>query len=325
MNNSIRVGDHWYNGHVLIEITKMCNLRCLHCFTNGGNLAEDELSEKDWSIVLNDLIKRGFNAFTISGGEPLLKINKTLALINIIKETHKKVKIYLFTNGLLLDRESIKLFKKSISGVGISIDGNQETHDWLRNRVGAYSLAVRSLHLLKEENIPVFVQCMATPQTLPIFENVVKLATNNDVKAIRFSHVDYFGRGKDNREEIGLKNDQVIRLDKMINSLQKTYKNISISSNLVYRKDLKKNKDLYLVPNLHILPNGIVLPWEGFPEEYALWKYPHKTINTVSKKVINQQIQKFRDLLLSVIGIALKNRTPIVLLDNIIAGVLQLS
>lgn len=323
-NNTIKIGDREYNRHVLIEVTKICNLRCLHCFTDGGNLPENELSESNWETVLNDLIQHGFNAFTISGGEPLLKQDKVLAMIDIIKKTHKKIKIYLFTNGLLFNKDNIKLFKKSISGVGISIDGNKNTHDWLRNRVGSYLLAVKTLNLLKKENIPVFIQCMATPQTLPFLEEVVKLAVNNNVKVLRFSQVDYFGRGKINQETIGLKEDnQVMLLDKIIQDIKSKYKDVYITSNLVYRNDLEKHKDEFLIPNLHILPNGTVLPWYGLPEKYVLWKYPQTTLATISKESIDYQIEKFKDLLMKAIKIALRKETSVVMLDNIVAEVLK--
>ena len=73
------------NKHVLIEVTKRCNLNCRHCFTSAGKKMKKELETGAWKMVAKNLVSSGFDVFTISGGEPLLEKKKTFALAKEIK------------------------------------------------------------------------------------------------------------------------------------------------------------------------------------------------------------------------------------------------
>lgn len=297
MENRILVKNTFYfNRHVLIEITKKCNLYCLHCFTDAGERLKDELTGVQWEKVAADLIGNGFDAFTLSGGEPLLELKKTLFLTKSIRALKKRAKIYLFTGGLLVNKNIVNAIKKHFNGVVLSLDGNEKTHDWLRGKQGSYKAAIRAIRILNKVNIPVSLQTMVTPQTQPHLEEVVQFAKQNRVKAIRFSHVDFFGRAKGKEKEIGCSQDRLALLQRQARVLRKRY-NIFITTNLILRGALLNNPSRFRTPSLHVLPDGVVLPWYGFPKKYLLWKYPEETLTAITEELLDKRLKKFYTLL----------------------------
>jgi len=291
----------------------------LHCFTSAGKRLGNELTTIVWNDLLSDFIDHGFKNFTISGGEPLVEINKTISVISTLKQKYPKVKFYLFSNGLLFTDVILDTLKPWISGVGISIDGNRETHDYLRNNIGSYDKAITALRLLKTKRIPTFIQCMAISKTIPHLSEVLALASKYQIKAIRISHVDYFGRGKSNKSHLGLNQNDLEALYKMVKILKTKFPSIFITTNLVKKTDIVKFPEEFMIPNLQILSTGHVIPWEGLPLEYSLWKYPEESIDGVRLPAIVSRIGKFRELLNKAILKSISTPNSVVPFDNIIS------
>lgn len=56
-----------------IELTKRCNLSCIHCYYNYEFEEEEEMSFKEISSLLNEISQAGCFWLLITGGEPLLR------------------------------------------------------------------------------------------------------------------------------------------------------------------------------------------------------------------------------------------------------------
>ena len=91
--------------YLFLEITKKCNLNCLHC---GSDCKKDvkapELTTESWFKII-DYIKEQFSksvALVITGGEPLMHPQ----LINIGQHIHNnEMRWGMVTNGMLLTSE----------------------------------------------------------------------------------------------------------------------------------------------------------------------------------------------------------------------------
>ena len=93
----------------------------------------------------------------LHGGEPLLmKKHRFRELCSTLHSTISEVatvKIGVQTNAMLVDEDWISIFEEFRIGVGVSIDGDRETHDRYRldhNGRGTYDRTVRGLRLLQE-------------------------------------------------------------------------------------------------------------------------------------------------------------------------------
>ena len=139
-------------------ITGKCNYNCLHCF----NAADNAPIMSEWTIeeakrLIEQAQKCGINAFTITGGEPMLHKNFFEIVESIY--AHGMHLEDLNTNGSFLDETALEQFRKIGCNplIKISFDGIGH-HDWLRNRKGAEADALRAIRLCLENGFRVKVQ-----------------------------------------------------------------------------------------------------------------------------------------------------------------------
>jgi radical SAM protein with 4Fe4S-binding SPASM domain len=117
------------------ELTRICNLRCIHCGSHCGKLSARELSFEKIQSTAQALARLGCQHVHVTGGEPLLHPQWD-ALCSVFSTLGLRVS--LITNGTLLDEERLdRAVNAGVQAIGISIDGMQATHDGIRLRPGA--------------------------------------------------------------------------------------------------------------------------------------------------------------------------------------------
>ena len=148
------------------ELTLACNLRCNHCASAAGLPRPDELTTKEALKICDQFPALLVQEVDFTGGEPLLRADWTeIALY--LKDLGISTNI--LTNGLVLDSRIVSQINKvDISNVGISLDGLEETHDYIRGRKGSFNHVLRSIKILQKENIHVIV--ITTVNNLNIHE-----------------------------------------------------------------------------------------------------------------------------------------------------------
>ncbi len=93
-----------FQGPIVVwNITSRCNLYCLHCYAAKNQDKIRQLTRKEITGVIDDLVKAKVPLIIFSGGEPLL--HKDIFFISryAIK---KGIRISLSTNGTLIDNET---------------------------------------------------------------------------------------------------------------------------------------------------------------------------------------------------------------------------
>jgi len=109
-----------------LEVTDICNLKCLGCYRQKltGHktleaIKEEILFLKKWRNVDN---------LSIAGGEPLM-YPQIMEVVSFAKE--QGIKPIMLTNGLKLDRQTVVELKKAgLAGFTIHIDSNQGRPEW---------------------------------------------------------------------------------------------------------------------------------------------------------------------------------------------------
>ena len=133
---------------VVWEITFACNMKCIHCGTSAGKRRPDELTTEESLNLIDELAERGTRMITISGGEPLLRKDWPL-LAERIKE--RGMKAYLISNGNAVTKEVVDEFRRvGLTSVGISFDGTEKTHNYIRQRDDSFARATGAMRLMKE-------------------------------------------------------------------------------------------------------------------------------------------------------------------------------
>jgi radical SAM protein with 4Fe4S-binding SPASM domain len=145
------------------ELTLKCNMHCRHCGSVAGNARGNELTLSESLHVADQIIDIGCEQITLIGGEVFFcdgwehiarKLSDAGLDVNII------------SNGYLIAKEMnpfsynpilAQIKYAGLSNVGISIDGLQENHNYIRNVHNSYQEALCALYTLKSENIPTAV------------------------------------------------------------------------------------------------------------------------------------------------------------------------
>lgn len=130
-----------------IRLTNACNLKCPHCYTNGGKILQNELNLDEIKSVIDQFSELKTLYMFFTGGEPFIRKD----IVDILQHTYKrKIGISLSTNGQLLNREILEKIKNiNFKLFQISLDGNESTHSAIRGK-GAGKKAINAIGLAKE-------------------------------------------------------------------------------------------------------------------------------------------------------------------------------
>jgi len=193
---AIEVAAGSANGAIIrdirFQVTKGCNFNCAYCFSDAKKPLSDELSLAEACRMVDDLAKCGLKTMTLTGGEPLLRKEFSLKLLEYL---HKK-KIYskLFTNGSLLDDETINKLSDIVDEVQISI---HEPDDIYKTK----KMPVLFMKL-KQKGIRVVLRLTLTSRNYKEVKKILKFTEQNKIDCLRVRPFVAKGRGLNNRHEL---------------------------------------------------------------------------------------------------------------------------
>lgn len=137
------------------EVTKGCNLRCIHCRATATELASpSDLPTPKALDIIKQIADYGNPILVLSGGEPLYRPD----IFQLARYgTELGLRVALATNGTLVTKEiARKIVDAGVKRVSISLDGaNSEIHDSFRGIPGAFDAAIYGFKNLKELGMPV--------------------------------------------------------------------------------------------------------------------------------------------------------------------------
>jgi len=175
-----------------MQITDACNLRCKHCYIqdNSGN----ELSLKQIRTALTEFEEMQGLRVLITGGEPLL--HNKFGEINEMLPDFLLRKV-LFTNGMLLGKESIKTLK--VDEIQVSIDGLERAHDAVRGS-GTFKRTMAAVKHAFDAGFAVSVSTMVHQGNLSDFDAMERLFKDMGIKDWAVDVPCSIGRLKDNSQ-----------------------------------------------------------------------------------------------------------------------------
>ncbi len=177
--------DNRYFPKINWMITGKCNYNCLHCFNAADNAPlMAEWSLEDANKLLDSACECGINAFTLTGGEPMLHKN----FFDIVEGIYKRGMYLneLNTNGHFITTETLGRFKEIGCNplIKISLDGLTH-HDWLRNKKGAEKTALNAIKLSLEMGFDVKVQTNVHKGNIDTLLPTAKLLNEMGVSQMR--------------------------------------------------------------------------------------------------------------------------------------------
>jgi len=149
---------------IVWDITKACNLRCIHCYERAepGMPVEGELTTEEAMKGIDVLSRAGVVIVAFSGGEPTVRPD----MLRLTEYASKRgIYVAMATNALAFaSRDKVKEYKRAgLQFVQISLDGvNPETHDRFRGVPGAFEKTVKGIENCVAEDLFVEVAATAT-------------------------------------------------------------------------------------------------------------------------------------------------------------------
>ena len=181
---------------VYVHLTHACNLQCVYCYFNSNKAGENELTLKELSSLFEDIATLSAQRVTFTGGEPLLRpdffeIAKAFWKAN----PRKRVRLFLISNGSLIEKTEAAFIAKMFDEVRISVDGPREVNDKLRGD-GTFDGAMKAIDRLKNAGIFPSVSITVTNQNVDSLSEFLSFLLREKV-AVAFNLVPFrpVGRG----------------------------------------------------------------------------------------------------------------------------------
>lgn len=185
------------------ECTWRCNLSCRHC----GSDCQSETYVPDMPFAdflkaiepLETRYKKNNTIIAITGGEPLLRTD--------LADCGRALRAHGFhwgivTNGMLYDEARHQdLVAAGMSSVTVSLDGLEETHNWLRGHPQSYQRALNALQLIaRTPTLNYDVVTCVHQRNLEELPKLKEILIANGIRHWRLFTIAPIGRAADNKE-----------------------------------------------------------------------------------------------------------------------------
>jgi MoaA/NifB/PqqE/SkfB family radical SAM enzyme len=162
---------------IKLELTYACNLRCGFCYTDSPRRTLEratDLSDDAWRRIVEKAIGMGIVEAVVTGGEPLLRRELTLEVIERL--TDEGIGVAFNTNGWFVDEGVVERLRgRPGLTVHVSLDGAApHLHDAARGVPGSWRRAVEGIDRLLASGVGVCVVHVVTPDNEAHFAEMLE-------------------------------------------------------------------------------------------------------------------------------------------------------
>ncbi|MFC1839460.1 mycofactocin radical SAM maturase [Thermodesulfobacteriota bacterium] len=194
--------------NVTWEISLKCNLHCVHCLSDSGDVVKNELSTSECMKLIDELTALKVFQVNIGGGEPFIRED----FIDLLDYSHKKGLVTcVSTNGTVInDSISKRLSSMEMLYLQVSLDGaTEETNDRIRGK-GTYRKVINAMESLAASGVRFSINTVLTRINFEQLETLRDLAGQYGSE-LRVSRFRPSGRGKSSKSDLGPTAEQLER------------------------------------------------------------------------------------------------------------------
>ena len=166
------------------EVTKGCNLRCIHCRATATELSSPtDLPTAKALDIIDQIAAFASPILVLSGGEPLYRSD----IYQLARyATDKGLRVALATNGTLVTKDVARAIADSgVKRVSISLDGaDAATHDTFRGIPGAFEAALYGFRNLKQVGMSVQINTTIARHNAGQLPQVLEMAKSVGADAL---------------------------------------------------------------------------------------------------------------------------------------------
>jgi radical SAM protein with 4Fe4S-binding SPASM domain len=184
---------------VVWNSTNRCNLNCRHCYI----CAEDreyagEFTTDEAKAFIDDLAGMRVPVLLFSGGEPLVRQDLfELGAYTIAKG----IRPVISTNGTLITPQMAKRIKDTgFQYVGVSVDGNEEVHDYFRGKTGAFQETLAGIRNSIAAGNKTGIRFTVNKLNYHTLPDILDIVEREKIPRFCMYHLVYAGRGREMAE-----------------------------------------------------------------------------------------------------------------------------
>ncbi len=189
------------------EVTRRCNLRCVHCRCSSDETSYDgDFTTDEGKRLLSEIAEFAKPVVVLSGGEPLLR-DDIFELASF--GTSLGLRMCMATNGALVDDEVCRRMDEAdIKMVSLSLDGSTAAiHDDFRRCPGAFDGVVRAAETFRRNGRKFLINSSFTKRNQADIPDVFRLAKSLGATAWYLFMIVPTGRGQEIMDELISKED----------------------------------------------------------------------------------------------------------------------
>ncbi|MEW6555750.1 MAG: radical SAM protein [Elusimicrobiota bacterium] len=179
---------------VRIQLTNRCDHKCLYC--DIWQTKSEEMTTEQVFELIRQLKTAGTKKISFSGGEPLLRsdigeIIDYCRALDISPEMNSR--------GAGIETKVHKI--KNLDLLKVSINGDEQTHDFLSGRKGAFTQSIKAIETAIKHGIKTTIATTLTKQNIEQLDFILGLAKKYKT-IVAFQPLKKFGYGTDNIESL---------------------------------------------------------------------------------------------------------------------------
>lgn len=221
---------------LFLEVTNACTHHCLHCAPRSGKPFPNELSLDKMQQLLTEAKALGLRHLYLTGGEPFLRPE---AVLQLIESAGKETKQTILTNGITFTEsiaEELAAFGPSLRLEMSIFSASSDIHDNLTGTRGSLASMLRSTANYMTRGINVRWAFILTAMNIGEIDSVLQLASSMGVTHVSISRLVPSGRAGDNWSDLAVELDEWARFFDHLDEIEDAYDvNIVIGKTLSYR------------------------------------------------------------------------------------------
>lgn len=190
-----------------LELTLACNLRCKHCASSAGDPRENELSLDELLSICDQMPDLLVQEVDITGGEPLLR-KDWFAVARHLKVLD--IPTRMVSNGILLKDNIGRLLDAGVATVGVSIDGLEKTHDFIRGKSGLFRIITDGVEQAAAAGVPMAAITAVNDINVGELSELHAFLKNIGIRHWQVQPI--FSRGRAEESELNLLDDTYMQL-----------------------------------------------------------------------------------------------------------------
>ncbi len=229
---------------ILIELTHICNLRCIHCFNESGN-DNFRMTFMELEEISKYFLDKGIKKIVLSGGE-LFCLKDAKEIMSLFK---KYEKVQVLTNGTLLTDDIIQNIIDNQINLQVTLNGHNNTIDAVIRGAGAFEQTSKNIIRIIEKggNELINISCTLHNMNIEFIEDFILYCKKKlKVKAVQFAFVGRVGRALEIWDRLKISYTKKVEAINKLVELQKKYQNeiqISFSGMTQFIQDMNVRGD----------------------------------------------------------------------------------